>query len=902
MKNKMREALAESFLTALSEERLPWQKGWSTAPNRNAVTGKWYHGINALWLGMTAGERGYTDPRWCTFNQAKSRGWQIKKGEHGTPIEFWSLYDREKKKNISQAEAERLKQILSAEEFKERIQPVARTYTVFNGEQIEGIPVYEKPEHEYDREQAEDIRKRVSEGMGFEFSEGGDRAFYSPLRDCVTMPDMDSFFNEYEYIATFLHEASHASGHESRLNRKLDGGFGSERYAREELRAEISAAFLAQSLGLQAVSGKEHMKNHKAYIQSWIRVIRDDRNELFQAIKDAEKIADYVMEKGNLKEFVEQEHLVSELEQKITDFIHGDRKTTGKPLSLGKTPRVLGLVGADEELELVISKKTIEKCMRPEIRDEDGKLSAKTGHALSMGQLISSIEEITCPDLIIKGTRENSLVAVLNSSDDKGRKMIAAIHLDKRTRRSEINEIASIYGRDKFEMFLQKRAENGEILAINKNIAESMLRSVGAHCSSEYTLICYDDSITQDTGEYKPKNVKISDLLRSREESYLREHLPSGYSRSIPFPMKEEIDRIEEIDLSEVERIQRIAYLENSLSIPPQERFTEWFGDYSIWEAKKGISPEELELRDRQLRDMAVRKMERKFGDFFSFSTGQRRIIDLGLFNNLSMEQVERYAVPDFNTSQMHQIRVGMQNGLSAEQVSEYARPELDFYRMQKVREDFEKENMLRENHEKNPEMPEKEQQEMKLFLLSVEEVKALTEEQRKTHFNGKPCVWWLRSPGIRGHQAMSVHDYGDVYACHPHFITYDYGIRPVMQMEASVCNTLPAMADGVVLFGKNPSTEETAPWYVIGEKDGIVSLFSRDIMSVQCFNEFMDKGNDFMKSDLAEYMNTELVSKLFTPEEQKLILPFHLPEKELKKEQEQEIEQTMPVKRSRHR
>lgn len=691
MKNKMREAMAESFLAALSEETLPWQKGWSTAPNRNAVTGKWYHGINTLWLGMMAGEKGYTDPRWCTFNQAKAKGWQIKKGEHGTPIEFWSLYDRERKKNISVEESERLRDILSAEEYKERIQPVAKTYTVFNGEQIEGIPVYEKTKHEYDRRAAEEIRKSVSQGMGFEFSEGGNRAFYSPIRDCVTMPDMDSFFNEYEYIATFLHESSHASGHESRLDRKLDGGFGSERYAREELRAEISSAFLTQSLGIASTSSSEHMKNHKAYIQSWIRVIRDDRNELFQAIKDAEKIADYVIEKGNLKEYVEQEHLMSELEQKITDFIHGDRKTTSKPLSLGKTPRVLGLVGADEKLELVISKKTIEKCMRPEIRDADGKLSAKTGHELSMEQLISSIEEIKCPDLIVNGSRENSLVAVLNSLDDKGRKMIAAIHLDKRTRRSEINEIASIYGRDKFETFLQKRAENGDIIAINKNIAESMLRSVGAHCSSEYTLICYDDSIAQDSGEYKTQNVKISDLLRSGEESYLREHLPSGYSRSIPFPMKEEIAQIEEIDFSGVERVQRIAHLENSLSIPPQERFTEWFGDYSIWEAKMGISPEELAERDRQLRQMAVDRMEKKFGDSFSFSTGQRRIIDLGLFNNLSMEQVERYAVPDFNTSQMHQIRVGMQNGLSLKQVSLYARPELDFYQMQKIRENLEK-------------------------------------------------------------------------------------------------------------------------------------------------------------------------------------------------------------------
>jgi hypothetical protein len=153
--------------------------------------------------------------------------------------------------------------------------------------------------------------------MNVGFNEGGDRAYYSPAMDIVNMPEIERFKSEYAYMSTFLHEAAHASGASSRLNRDMTGTFGSQDYAREELRAEIASAFTAQATGIH-YNQNDCMENHKAYVQSWISILENNPNELFSAIKDAEKISDYLIEKGefdlernvNLKN-VEQNNILS---------------------------------------------------------------------------------------------------------------------------------------------------------------------------------------------------------------------------------------------------------------------------------------------------------------------------------------------------------------------------------------------------------------------------------------------------------------------------------------------------------------------------------------------------------------------------------------------------------------
>lgn len=296
--NRMREEMINSFIDCLKKDTIPWHRSWSAKQRPfNAVTNTTYRGVNSLWLSYNQFAREFEDPRWCTFKQAQTQGWKIKPGSKGTRVEFWSLYDTEEKRKLTQREAKQLSDELTLEEFKNRVKPISNVYTVFNGEQIDGIPKYEEKTYELNTEELLQKRDTLLKNMNVDFSEGGDKAFYNPSRDRITLPEMNRFETEYDYMATLLHEAGHATGHISRLNRDMTGVFGSPEYAKEELRAEIASAFTAQELGLD-YEQNEHMENHEAYVQNWIDVLENEPNELFAAIKDAEKISDYLIEKG----------------------------------------------------------------------------------------------------------------------------------------------------------------------------------------------------------------------------------------------------------------------------------------------------------------------------------------------------------------------------------------------------------------------------------------------------------------------------------------------------------------------------------------------------------------------------------------------------------------------------
>ena len=208
--------------------------------------------------------------------------------------------------NVQNAEQDKeLECTLTPEEYKERVKPISNVYTVFNAAQIDGIPQLVIEHHNLDEDMLMEKRDKLIAAMDLQFKSGEEAAFYRPSEDCIHMPDIDRFRNEYSYMATFLHEASHATGHKSRLNRDLTGEFGSLEYAKEELRAEISSAFTSQALGLSQ-SDMEHMENHKAYIQNWIAALEQNPNELFAAIKEAGKISDYLLTKG---EFLTKERI-----------------------------------------------------------------------------------------------------------------------------------------------------------------------------------------------------------------------------------------------------------------------------------------------------------------------------------------------------------------------------------------------------------------------------------------------------------------------------------------------------------------------------------------------------------------------------------------------------------------
>lgn len=295
--NRMREEMINSFIDCLKKDTIPWHRGWSSERPFNAVTNTEYHGANALWLTYNQQAQLYKDPRWCTFKQAQSKGWKIKQGSKGTKIEFWSLYDTEEKRKLTRTEAKQLTDELTAEEFTNRVKPVSNTYTVFNGEQIEGIPLYEIRKNVLHLDEFLYGRNKLIENMKVGLKEGGNEAFYSIAEDMIVLPKINQFDNEFEYITTFFHEAGHATGHVSRFNREMPSARGTDIYAREELRVEIASAFAAQAFGIDYTQNK-YMENHEAYIQDYIKVLENEPNELFAAIKDAEKISDYLIEKG----------------------------------------------------------------------------------------------------------------------------------------------------------------------------------------------------------------------------------------------------------------------------------------------------------------------------------------------------------------------------------------------------------------------------------------------------------------------------------------------------------------------------------------------------------------------------------------------------------------------------
>lgn len=270
-RKSVRDEFAEKFISILeSDSPLEWMQGWAdTCISRpyNGGSNRHYNGVNRFILGFTALEKGWTDPRFYTFKQISDGGYSIRKGEKSTRVEFWAVWDSQKKKSISISEYMKLPQ---SDLEDNRYHFYSKSAYVFNAAQIEGMELLPVPALQSQFEEnrlAEAVLDCLSTNMNVEIHYGGNRAYYSPIGDYIQMPQKESFFSEEDYYSTLGHELSHATGAVSRLNRPLDSLYANqESYALEELRAEIASTYFCAELGI-SISAKA-MENHKAYVSS----------------------------------------------------------------------------------------------------------------------------------------------------------------------------------------------------------------------------------------------------------------------------------------------------------------------------------------------------------------------------------------------------------------------------------------------------------------------------------------------------------------------------------------------------------------------------------------------------------------------------------------------------------
>jgi len=292
--SEIRQSVTTRIVEALKSGAVPfWRKPWSDGNQSgfptNAATGRRYRGINLLLLSLA----GHDSKWWATYNQWKSVGGQVRRGEKGSTI---ILYKPVRKAEINDDGDEEITSF-----------SFLTTFTVFHISQVDGdlkkyrdVPQTESEMTFEDFPPAEEIFSATGADIRF----GGDRAFYSPSEDYIQMPQKEAFAKSHEFYNVLAHEITHWTGNEKRLNR-LDrfARFGNEAYALEELVAELGSAFLSAELG---VPQSDDLSNVTAYLGSWLKVLERDPTAIFSASSAASAAVDYVLSFSREKEEVEE--------------------------------------------------------------------------------------------------------------------------------------------------------------------------------------------------------------------------------------------------------------------------------------------------------------------------------------------------------------------------------------------------------------------------------------------------------------------------------------------------------------------------------------------------------------------------------------------------------------------
>jgi antirestriction protein ArdC len=284
MKDAVYQVITDRVVALLQQGTVPWHKPWAGQEHepRNLCSRKPYRGVNVFLLNAMSFQSQY----WLTFKQAQELGGNVRKGERACPVVFWKWLDSQE---------------IDATTGNNKRIPLLRYYSVFNVAQCEGIETRVPTSATVTRAaNVIDTAKAIVDGMPKrpEIKHGLAKAFYSPAGDFVGMPTQGQFEHDEDYYNVLFHELTHATGHDSRLNRKGVAGaegnwssFGSTPYAKEELVAEMGAAFLCGHAGIV----ERTIDNSAAYIKSWLERLKDDVRLVVMAAAQVQRAADFIL-------------------------------------------------------------------------------------------------------------------------------------------------------------------------------------------------------------------------------------------------------------------------------------------------------------------------------------------------------------------------------------------------------------------------------------------------------------------------------------------------------------------------------------------------------------------------------------------------------------------------------
>lgn len=285
--NQLAEQVTSDVITELQKGKVPWKKPWGThGLPKNYGSHRPYEGFNAFYLHYITEKNGYSAPYFLTYKQAQALGGHVRKGQKGTPIVYWKVYEREPRAQTAEGRKERSSQ-----------RCIPFLWTVFNIDQVDGVDFCLPATSAHAAPQVIEACQQVLDNFPSpqpRVLHGGMQACYAPAPDTVQVPLLPSFSSAEAYHATLFHELIHATGHPMRLNRFQENEhsrFGDESYSKEELIAEMGASFLCAFTGINA----QVFQNSVAYLQGWVSRFREDSTLILYAGNRAFKAATYIL-------------------------------------------------------------------------------------------------------------------------------------------------------------------------------------------------------------------------------------------------------------------------------------------------------------------------------------------------------------------------------------------------------------------------------------------------------------------------------------------------------------------------------------------------------------------------------------------------------------------------------